>query len=163
MPTTPKIAWFVVAPVGASQGSALNPQIPSNSKIVSATVGSPQYNAWVSNGSYKGWQVVMGPFGTKQQAQTAVPPSGLNAVGQIAGAAGQVAQKTPAGAVAIGAVSGAAGLAHDVLKGFNLGSWFLRIGEALLGLVLVGVGIARITGAQNAISNVVKTKLPIPV
>lgn len=51
----------------------------------------------------------------------------------------------------------------DILGRFNLASWFLRIGEVLLGLVLIGVGIARITGAQNAISNIIKTKLPIPV
>lgn len=36
---------------------------------------------------------------------------------------------------------------QDVLGGFNLGSWFLRIGEILLGLVLIGVGLAKITNA----------------
>jgi len=51
----------------------------------------------------------------------------------------------------------------DALGGFNVGNWFLRIGEILLGLVLVGVGIARLTGAQNAISKIVKSKVPIPV
>ncbi len=49
----------------------------------------------------------------------------------------------------------------NVLGGFNLGSWFLRVGEILLGLVLIGVGVARITGVQNAISKVVKAKVPI--
>lgn len=53
--------------------------------------------------------------------------------------------------------------AINTLGGFNLTSWFLRIGEILLGLVLIGVGIARLTGAQNAISKVVKSKVPIPV
>lgn len=47
----------------------------------------------------------------------------------------------------------------SILGGFNLSSWFLRIGEILLGLVLIGVGIARVTGAQNAISKVVRTKI----
>lgn len=51
--------------------------------------------------------------------------------------------------------------AEDVLNKFNLGNWFLRVGEILLGLVLIGVGVARITGIQNAISQVVKTKVPI--
>lgn len=60
-----------------------------------------------------------------------------------------------------GAAAKGAENAVQSLGGFNLGSWFLRIGEILLGLVLVGVGIARITGAQNAISKVVKTRLPI--
>ena len=65
-------------------------------------------------------------------------------LGQVPGAAAKGAEK-----------------AVESLGGFNLASWFLRIGEILLGLVLVGVGVARITGAQNAISKVVRTKLPI--
>lgn len=60
-----------------------------------------------------------------------------------------------------GAAAAGAEKAVESLGGFNLASWFLRIGEILLGLVLIGVGVARITGAQNAISKVVKTKLPI--
>lgn len=55
------------------------------------------------------------------------------------------------------------GIAQDVFKGLNLGSFLLRIGEIALGIVLVGVGIARITGLQNAVSDVVKTKIPIPL
>lgn len=51
--------------------------------------------------------------------------------------------------------------AENVFHGLNLTSWFLRIGEILLGIVLVGVGVARITGAQNAVSKIVKTRLPI--
>jgi hypothetical protein len=60
----------------------------------------------------------------------------------------------------LGQVPGAAAKGAESLGGFNLGSWFLRIGEILLGLVLIGVGVARITGAQNAISKIVKTKIP---
>ena len=62
----------------------------------------------------------------------------------------------------LGQVPGAAAKgAENAFHGLNLGSWFLRIGEILLGIVLVGVGVARITGAQNAVSKIVKTKLPI--
>ena len=64
---------------------------------------------------------------------------------------------------ALNVANGAIGAATDVIGGFNLGSWFLRIGEILLGIVLVGVGVARITGVQNAVSQVVKTKVPIPL
>ncbi len=60
-----------------------------------------------------------------------------------------------------GAAAKGAANAIDSLGGFNLSSWFLRIGEILLGIVLVGVGVARITGAQNAISKIVKTKVPL--
>lgn len=65
-------------------------------------------------------------------------------LGQVPGAAAKGAEK-----------------AIESLGGFNLGSWFLRIGEILLGLVLVGVGVARITGTQNIISKAVKAKVPI--
>lgn len=63
------------------------------------------------------------------------------------------------GQVPIAAAKGAA----DAIGGFNLGNWFVRIGEILLGIVLIGVGVARITGAQNVISNIAKTKMPIPI
>lgn len=65
------------------------------------------------------------------------------------------------GGIPQAAVTGANNAYKDLLGGFNIGNWFLRIGEILLGLVLVGVGIARITGAQNFISQAVKTKVPI--
>lgn len=58
------------------------------------------------------------------------------------------------------AAAGANNAYKDILGGFNLGNWFLRIGEILLGLVLVGVGLARITGAQNFISQAVKARVP---
>lgn len=66
---------------------------------------------------------------------------------------------TATGQIAIGAGKGAAQAAQDLFKGLNLGTWFIRIGEIVLGIVLIGVGIARITGAQNAISKVVKARI----
>jgi hypothetical protein len=62
----------------------------------------------------------------------------------------------------LGQLPGAAAKgAEDAFHGLSLGNWFMRIGEILLGIVLVGVGVARITGAQNAVSKIVKTRLPI--
>lgn len=48
----------------------------------------------------------------------------------------------------------------DTLGKLNLAGWFIRIGEVLLGIVLIGVGIARLTGVQNAISKVAKVAIP---
>lgn len=76
-------------------------------------------------------------------------------LGTAIGQTGTILGQVP-GAAAKGAEN-----AVQSLGGFNLSSWFLRIGEILLGLVLVGVGIARITGAQNVISKAVKTRLPL--
>jgi len=74
------------------------------------------------------------------------------ALGTTIGQTGTILGQTP-----VAAAKGA----ENVFHGLNLSSWFLRIGEILLGIVLVGVGVARITGAQNAVSKIVKTKLPL--
>lgn len=47
----------------------------------------------------------------------------------------------------------------DFIGGLDLGNWFIRIGEILLGLILVGVGVAKLTGTTNAIASAVKAKL----
>jgi len=52
------------------------------------------------------------------------------------------------------------GAISDPLGKLNLGGWFLRIGEILLGIVLIGVGIARLTGIQNVVSKVAKVAIP---
>jgi hypothetical protein len=152
--------WFVVFPASEHPGNAM----PPNAKVVSAQDGSPAYNAWLGNGAYtvKGtsWQVDAGPFPTQQQAIGWKPGPisvadwvGAGIAGVLAGAG-----NVPNPATSVGTGFAAA----DALGGFNIGNWFLRIGEILLGLVLIGVGVARITGAENAISSIVK-KVPIPV
>lgn len=35
----------------------------------------------------------------------------------------------------------------DIFHGLNLGAWLLRIGEIVLGVVLMGVGVAKLTNA----------------
>lgn len=79
-----------------------------------------------------------------------------NALGKGLGGTTAALGKIPAAAA-----QGAANAYNDIFGRFNLGNWVLRIGEILLGLVLVGVGIARMTGVQNKISELVKTKIPI--
>lgn len=91
----------------------------------------------------------------QQIVQAFVASDVSGALGTAIGQTGTILGQTP-----VAAAKGAQN-AFESLGGFNLSSWFLRIGEILLGLVLVGVGVARITGAQNAISKVVKTRLPI--
>lgn len=45
----------------------------------------------------------------------------------------------------------------DLFHGLNLPGILLRIGEVLLGIVLIGVGLAKITGADNVINKAAKT------
>jgi hypothetical protein len=154
--------WWVVVPL-SEQNSTTR---PTNAKVISTQVGSSAYNTWLNtdNGQVSGLVRYMGPFNSEAAAKSAFP--GPLTIGDwvAAGVAGAMAgagnEPNPATSVGAGA---AVGTAADALGSFNIGSWFMRIGEILLGLVLVGVGVARITGAQNFISNIVKTKMPIPV
>lgn len=84
-----------------------------------------------------------GPYSTEQEAEThtgvAGPPGtpNENLGQQAAGVAGQ-----------------------DILGGINIGNLVLRAGEILLGIVLIGVGIAKLTGAENLVSTAVKGVVP---
>lgn len=51
------------------------------------------------------------------------------------------------------------GIATGGLTNQDIQSWMIRIGEILLGIVLVGVGIAKLTGTTNAIAGLVKAKI----
>jgi hypothetical protein len=74
--------------------------------------------------------------------------------------------KTIGGSIATGAtVIGKAGLAagtgvakasQDIFHGLNLANLLIRLGEIVLGIVLVGVGVAKVTGASNVISKAVR-------
>jgi hypothetical protein len=55
-----------------------------------------------------------------------------------------------------GIAPAAAAVAQDAYHGLNLGTWILRIGEILLGIVLIGVGVAKLTGAENLVSKAAK-------
>jgi hypothetical protein len=156
--------WWVVVPLAQQN---VQPR-PPDAMVVSTQVGSAFYNTLLNTdsgtvtASGKQWVRYMGPFNSQAEAQSAAPgPIGIgNWV--AAGIAGTMIGA--GGASPTAAVNTGTGIV-DALGGFNLEAWFMRIGEILLGLVLVGVGIARITGAQNAISKIVKTKMPpiIPV
>lgn len=56
---------------------------------------------------------------------------------------------------------GGAGAAQaaGVFHGLDLGAILLRVGEVLLGIVLVGVGIAKLTGTTNFVASAVKAKI----
>lgn len=57
------------------------------------------------------------------------------------------------------AVDTANTIKKDVLGGLDLNQLFLRIGEALLGIVLIAVGIAKLTGTANVVSKLVKAAI----
>jgi hypothetical protein len=72
--------------------------------------------------------------------------------------------KAPTDSLSQGAKNTVATGASALTSGLGLNddqirSWLIRIGEILLGLVLVGVGVAKLTGTANVISSAVKAKI----
>jgi hypothetical protein len=51
----------------------------------------------------------------------------------------------------------------DVIGHTDVGELILRVTEILLGIVLIGIGLEKITGAENAVSKIAKNGVPIPV
>jgi len=99
-----------------------------------------------------GWH---GPFNSKEEALAFYNN----------GKAANPGWKAPAGIFdtipnAIDSAGDKAAAITDPLGRLNLGGWFIRIGEILLGIVLIGVGIARLTGIQNVVSKVAKVAIP---
>jgi hypothetical protein len=101
-----------------------------------------------------GWH---GPFGSKddvtayyeknkaQNPGWKAPTGFLSSVGNLPGAAVDTAQD---------AATKGLGLTDD-----NIRAWMIRIGEILLGIVLIGVGVAKLSGTTNAVASLVKAKI----
>lgn len=100
------------------------------------------------NAAYFGWH---GPFKSKEEAYqfytdnksahpdwTAPTDDAYKAFAQTAG----------------GAVTDAIGLSNGGIV--NAGNWVIRIAEIVLGVVLIGVGVAKLTGATNAIAKIAR-------
>jgi len=137
-------AWFVVAPVGASQGSFTDPKVPDGSRIAEADTGTPAYKAWTGNGSYGGWQVVMGPFPTKAAAVAAHPPAGLSAVLSAAGLAAQIASGSALGSgptLPGPVISNPLAAIGDFFSRLTSPHTWLRVAEGLVGIAFLIVGL----------------------
>lgn len=94
-----------------------------------------------------GWH---GPFKTKQEAlDFAKKGAETNPGWQTPTESNvQALENTPNAAVS------KLGLSNE-----QIGSWLVRIGEIVLGIVLVGVGLAKLTGTTNAVAGLVKAKI----
>lgn len=105
---------------------------------------------WPSLHAGTGWH---GPFDTKQAtldyytANKPMNPGWKAPTESIKQGASQLAE-TGVQAVGLGA-----------LTNENITTWFIRIGEVLLGIVLLGVGVAKLTGTTNTVAKFVKAKI----
>ncbi len=148
-----QLDWWVVAnkPLpaeGIGAQIAGGQTAPAGSKVISTKPGSAEDKAFFgqrdqpSGGkAYNGLFAIFGPFTNKADAVkslTAPAPGLLNAVPGLTG---------------ISAIGGF----FNKLSQANL---WLRVVEGLLGVILIGVSLAKLTGADNVIASTV-TKLPI--
>ena len=151
-------AWYVVVPVGTNQGSALNPvQNPPKARIAKVVVGSPADKAWGGNGSYQGWQVFMGPFPSEAAAKSAHPSSGLSAILDMT-QAGLSAANVP-GAGIVKAISNPIGAITDInnfLSRLTSVNTWIRVGEFVLGALLILAGALKLSGASSDLADVAK-------
>ena len=138
------------------------PEIPGFDFIYNSRTGAvQQYPSPIAAASVKsgtGWH---GPFKTEADAvafyernKTAnpdwkAPTDFLGNLGNVPGAVGSQVDAATEG------VKGIFGLSDDDIR-----SWLIRIGEIVLGIVLVAVGVAKLTGTTNAIAGVVKARIP---
>jgi len=73
-------------------------------------------------------------------------------------AAAQRAANTRGGGFPGPSIPGNPGTAlQDLYHGLNLGDWILRVGEIILGVILIGVGVAKLTGTDNTIAKIAGT------
>lgn len=115
--------------------------------ITSEDENNPYFQLLLHGGT--GWH---GPFNTKQDAMDYYTKNKSSNPGW--------AQPTDS---LLGKVGNATGVT-DIVGGLglsdnNIRSWLIRIGEIVLGLVLVGVGVAKLTGTGNMVSQAVKAKV----
>jgi hypothetical protein len=157
-PGTPSSAFFSVpeGEVGqitnafATMGHSLNPlhmlSLSGLRAIIDDTIQSLKQEIGIATGQQTSWTII--------HATTAAQVYTLQQAGLTAYPTKAAAQKK---ASAQNRNVSKSGKGVDIWNGLDLQQLFLRVGEVLLGIVLLGVGIAHLTGVDNAISNAAKT------
>lgn len=117
-------------------------------QITSWDTSNPYFEAQLHVGI--GWH---GPFDTKQaaldyyNANKAANPGWSAPTGSLLG---KIGNATGASSV----INNSLGLSDDSIR-----SWLIRLGEIVLGVVLVAVGAAKLTGTSNKVASMVKAKV----
>lgn len=120
-----------------------------------AVMNFPKGYGYIELKAGLGWH---GPFESKEEALAFYERNKAKNPGWKAptGVAGNLANLPDAvGSQSSAAVGGALGLTDEEIR-----SWLIRISEIMLGIVLVGVGLAKLTGTTNAIAKLVKARIP---
>lgn len=112
-------------------------------KLANAFTVGPALGVWTTvQGPSRPQGAVAGPYATLAEAQDEVKR--LNA-GQGYATPGNIAK------------SGASAVKNDIFGNTDIGHWILRIGEVVLGIVLIAVGVAHVTKAVPVATKIAKT------
>lgn len=161
--------WYIIAPFGESTGSGLSGIIPKGSMAYHATGKTADllFGDMASNNATpvtingKKWEVVFGPFPTKEIAQSKSPATPLQVLTGIA-VAGTV--KATGQSNADAANAGQSAMNSNPLAGLAaIGQFFddltdttfwIRVGKILFGGTLLIVGLIKLTGADQKIGGI---------
>lgn len=128
--------WYVVSTTSGTD------------QVLAVPQGSPEQSTLESGQKSGGYTKIAGPYPTQTDAATA-----LAAVGASAGIGNATKNSGITSAVA-GPLSGIAAVGDFFSRLTQANAW-IRIGEVLIGILLITVGIASITGAAGAIPKVI--------
>jgi hypothetical protein len=110
---------------------------------IHGTIGA-NFTAWFDavNGHIAGWH----QYDTQAQmnADIKAHPGWAQPVGGVGGEIGNLGKR-------------ALGLNDPIFHGVHVENWFIRVAEVLLGVVLIGIGIAKLTGTDNFIMKAATT------
>jgi hypothetical protein len=129
-------------------------------------------NWWIHRTGGGGYEIVQG---TPQQVDALYGASNVKGPYPTSDAANAAAGSVPIGGKGssietwlnqnlvspVGKVGTALTSLNPLAPLFQANLW-LRVGEFIIGLALIGVGLAKLTGTDNVISNAVK-KMPVPI
>lgn len=144
------MSWWVGGYIEAGAGGSGTPYLPF--VFQDATKAQAVKDA--------GAKLLAGPFATQDDAQNWANayeknPSTLHAGSGLSPSTGTVqGDKAPAGAAGLLTGLNAIG---DFFARLSEGNTWLRLGEGLLGIILIAVGLARITSAVPAATRIAKT------
>ena len=166
--------WYVIVPAQFQNVSDVSKDHPV---IIHVQQGSPADNSLQGGGNqhitYNGQDYArrFGPFATEAQAKKAAPVGVLGLAGAVVGgiiggvASGDTgtspvitvpttsaAGSTAAGSSATGnPLSGLAAIGDFFNRLTDAHTW-VRVGEVLLGVILLAIGVAKISGTGNAVT-----------
>lgn len=144
-----RLGTYIESKIPGSQGQTIASQYEAYAAAHPNEAASEAYLAWFFSAVGKG---------LGESVAQILSLSAKNAE-EIAKGTVSGLNKTGKKVTSVPGLTGVAAIGDFFSRLTEANTW-LRVGEVVLGIILLGIGVARITGAQNAISSVVKARIP---